>query len=98
MSLPIFFELERIVGREIMRRLCQQYLYECADGSGNRFWSDCSGEVAGSNLSTIFPESSFTTPPKNGGTPNLSIKAPRARPEDILSILLEPPSPPSEKN
>ena len=97
MSLSILFELEKIVGREKMRRICEQYMYECADGSGTRFWKDCSGEGFGSNLSSIFPASSFATPPKSSGTPNPSLKVPRAGHGDILSILLEPPSPPSEE-
>jgi len=107
MSLALFFELEKIVGRQAMQHLCQQYMYECADGSGNRLWTDCSGHT----ISSIVHPPSFTTPIKKNdsssvegegegqgqGQGQVQINAPprisRHRSNNILNELLEPLTP-----
>jgi hypothetical protein len=93
MSLTLLFELEKLVGRNEMRRICEQYMYECADGSGNRFWADCSGEPP----SSVAQVSSFITPPKEESVLEPLLKSPprivRCRSNNILNDLLEPLTP-----
>ena len=59
MSSSLFNELELVVGKEKMKKLCEQYLLKYVlDNSGNRTWKDCSGEDM-----AIYP-SAWRTPEK----------------------------------
>ena len=71
MSLTLFAELQRLVGKEHMKNLCQDYLAKhsasasasattISDASGSRMWKDCSGE----KLDEAKPLSHLKTPPK----------------------------------
>lgn len=45
MTLTLFAELEKVLGKECMKNLCETYLIKYAiDNSGARVWKDCSGE------------------------------------------------------
>ena len=54
MSLPLFKELENIVGKDVMKNLCKEYLIrDLIDNSANRVWKDCSG---------VYPQAWTTQP------------------------------------
>ena len=54
MSLPLFKELENIVGKDVMKNLCKEYLiHDLIDNSANRVWKDCSG---------VYPQAWTTSP------------------------------------
>ena len=66
MSLALFTELERLVGKEHMKNLCQDYLAKhspsastISDASGSRMWKDCSGEDM-----AVYPKSWIPAPLK----------------------------------
>jgi hypothetical protein len=70
MSSALFKELEKIIGKDQMAHLCQDYLVQHAlDNSGNRVWKDCSGESM-----AVYPKA-WQTPTKESKTP---IKIPGA--------------------
>ena len=77
MSLALFTELERLVGKEHMKNLCQDYLAKhsasasatasasaISDASGSRMWKDCSGEDMAVYPKSWIPAPRLKTPPK----------------------------------